>query len=249
MQYTVYSYRHAEEILASSKWSTAWEQLADALKGSPLFVYASKSPKNGRLDVLQQLQNTYFERRLAVDYRWLFHPPATRIPDSDLATDFRNTFNYANESLTVQVEVQFGNMSRWYSDVFKFQAAYSEGLADIGVSIVPLSSLAQRVDSNIVSFERCLRELPAAKLSITLPILLIGVDADANTAIYNVRECRFARLSDVTGKGSTANRFRIVNGFLDGASPESVSVDSPTGPMPGDAQLIVDASSDDEDEE
>src|SRR5271156_844758 len=53
-----------------------------------------------------------------------YHPFATKIPNSNLRADYRKEFN----GLHVQAEVQFGNMARWYSDVFKFQAACSEKL-------------------------------------------------------------------------------------------------------------------------
>ena len=69
---------------------------------------------------------------------------------SRLAADYKKRFN----DLTIQAEVQFGNMARWYSDIFKFQAAYSQGLIDIGLCIVPTQALASRIDSNITNFER-----------------------------------------------------------------------------------------------
>ena len=61
------------------------------------------------------------------------------------AADFRKDC----DGLRVQIEVQFGNMARWYSDIFKFQTAYSQDLADIGICVVPMTSLAVRIDSNV----------------------------------------------------------------------------------------------------
>lgn len=243
MKFTIYSYRHAEEIIRSKKWAAAWAELEDALTSSPLFVYANKSATNPTLDVLQQVQNAYFDRRLAVDYGWQFHPPGTRIADSELAADFRKSFRSGDDELSIQVEVQFGNMSRWYSDVFKFQAAYSEDLAHLGISIVPVGALARRIDSNIVSYERCLRELPAAKLSITLPIMLIGVDVDNDTAIFDVSKCNFGEPASapaktvkryITGPRCAPNQFRIVNGYLLGQKEHEITAASPSGPMPRD---------------
>jgi len=75
----------------------------------------------------------------------------------------------------VQIEIQLGNMARWYTDVFKFQVSYSLGLIDVGVLVVPMKSFADTIDENIVYFERVTRELPYAKMSITLPILVIGL--------------------------------------------------------------------------
>ncbi len=105
-------------------------------------------------------------------------------------------------------------MSRWYSDVFKFQAAYSQNLIQMGLCVVPLKSLAVRIDSNVVNYERVIRELPSAELSITLPILVIGIEADEDTPVINISDCQFDGLGDITGRGRDDNKWRIVNGYL-----------------------------------
>jgi hypothetical protein len=74
------------------------------------------------------------------------------------------------------VEAQFGNMARWYTDVFKFQVSYSLGLIDVGILVVPMQQFANTIDENVAHFERVIRELPYAKMSITLPILVLGVE-------------------------------------------------------------------------
>ena len=208
-----HSYRYAQEILQHQNYSEAWDEIMEVVRTAPLFIYPGKSKNNGRLDVVQQVMNTYFDRRFAVDLGWDYHPLATGIENSGLAADFRKSFR---NNLKIQVEVQLGNMSRWYSDVFKFQTAYSQGLIQLGLSIVPLSSLSTRIDSNIVNYERAVRELPAAELSITLPILLVGISADQETPEIDLRQCQFADLKEITGQRKSANRFAIVNGFLTG---------------------------------
>jgi hypothetical protein len=73
------------------------------------------------------------------------------------------------------VEVQFGNMARWYTDVFKFQVSYSLDLIDVGVLVVPMQEFADTIDENIAYYERVVRELPYAKMSLTLPIWVVGL--------------------------------------------------------------------------
>jgi Restriction endonuclease BglII len=68
-------------------------------------------------------------------------------------------------------------MARWYTDVFKFQVSYSLDHIDIGVLVTATQQFAATIDENVVYFERVARELPYAKMSITLPIWVIGVDA------------------------------------------------------------------------
>ncbi|WP_375415389.1 BglII/BstYI family type II restriction endonuclease [uncultured Bradyrhizobium sp.] len=236
MKYEIFSYRFAEEILQHDKHVQCWDEIIGAVIKAPVFVYPGKS-KNKRLDVVQQLLNAYFDRKLAIECGWQFHPIATKILNSNLKADFRKEFN----GLHVQTEVQFGNMSRWYSDIFKFQAAYSESLTQAAVSIVPMSSLGTRIDSNVAHFERAKRELPSANLSITLPILLIGVSIDEKTPVIDVSTANFSTLKDITGKGKLNNRWRIVNSYFEGKPINEVSEISPIGPT-----LDI---SDDEDEE
>src|SRR4051812_3553680 len=105
MKFEIFSYRFAEEILQHEKHIQCWNEIVSAVTQAPVFVYPGKSG-NKRLDVVQQLLNTYFDRKLAIECGWKFHPIATRIPNSNLKADFRKEFN----GLHVQAEVQFGNM-------------------------------------------------------------------------------------------------------------------------------------------
>ncbi len=195
---------------------------------APVFTWRNKSSKNASLDVVQQILNTFFDRRFAVDHKWGYHPLATTIAESRLKADYRKTFG----SLTVQIEVQFGNMSRWYSDIFKFQSAYAGELIDVGVSIVPDSELAKRIDSNVANYERVTKELSAAKNSITLPILVIGLRGQGAKYVELRSNTGFAKLTHLTGKGRADNRYRIVNAHLNGTSLRSIDDGSETGPTP-----------------
>lgn len=227
MRSQIYSYRFAEEILQHEHYEAALSEIMQSIHESPIFIYPGKSARNSRLDIVQQVMNTYFDRRFAVDMRWEYHPLATTIPDSNLRADFRKTFG----TVPIQVEVQFGNMSRWYSDIFKFQTAYSQDLVKLAVSIIPMKEMACRIDSNVVNFERAYRELPSAELSITLPILLIGVYPDEDTEIVDVSKCNFPSIGVITGSGTASdNRWRIVNGYLSGIPMEKIGPLSIVGP-------------------
>lgn len=225
MKLHIFNYRFAEEILQHRKHRPAWDEIRDTLQNAPLFIYPGKS-KNKKLSVVQQVMNTYFDRRFAVDLSWDYHPFATRIANSNLRADFRKEFG----GLSVQMEVQLGNMARWYSDVFKFQAAYSEELIQVGVSVVAMSALARRIDENIAYFERAVKELPSARLSITLPILLVGLEDDENTRVVDMTAAKFDSVGKITGRGFSANRWRVVNGVIAGQPVDSIGDDSEIGP-------------------
>lgn len=179
MDFDIYSYRFAREIIEHPKYIVAINEISQIIRDCPLYIWPNKSASNARLDVVKQLMNAYFDVKFSCLNGWYFHPNATQIPNSSLKADFKKTFN----NLTIQSEVQFGNMSRWYSDVFKFQTAYSQNMINMGLCIIPFNDVDRRIDSNITNYERCVRELPSADLSITLPILMIGIRLDANTPI------------------------------------------------------------------
>jgi hypothetical protein len=227
MRVVEHSYRFAKEILQHPSHQQAWDEIYGVISNTPLFIWPSKSRSNPRLDVVQQVMNVYYDRRLAVDLGWTYHPLATRIENSGLAADFRKQFG----DLVIQVEVQFGNMSRWYSDIFKFQTAYSQQLINIGICILPTGTIARRIDSNVANFERALRELPSAELSITLPILLAGVEIDPDTPIIDISQSQFETPAQVVGRGTAANRWRIVHGYLSGVPMSEIGPTSPTGPL------------------
>jgi hypothetical protein len=241
MKLEIFSYRYAREILEHPTNTDAWQEIISVCRGAPVFEYSNKSQKNAKLSVVQHVMNAYFDRRLAVDHNWLYHPLATTIQNSGLAADFRKRF----ANITIQAEVQFGNMSRWYSDIFKFQTAYSQSLIQLGLSIVPVASLARRIDSNIVSYERVMRELPSAELSITLPLLIIGLDAGASTQVLDLRRSTFD-IKQLTKKGTESNRYRIVEAFISTGSIAGVGPSSPTGPTP---RALAAAPADPDDDE
>ncbi|MBI4182427.1 MAG: hypothetical protein HY521_00345 [Proteobacteria bacterium] len=239
MKLHIFSYRYAQEILQHPNNVVAWREIEAILSTAPIFIYPGKS-KNARLQIVQQLMNTYFDRRFAVDFGWQYHPLATGIAKSGLAADFRKDFG----GITIQAEIQFGNMARWYSDIFKFQAAYSQSLIQCGLCVVPMAAMARATDSNVAHYERAVRELPSAILSITLPILLIGLEQDDATPVINVRECRFPDIKEIVGKGKNSNRWRVINGYVSGTPMSMIGPESDTGPM-----IEETAAEDDEDGE
>lgn len=240
MKIHVYSYRFAQEVLQHKNYEAAWREMTEIFEQAPLFVWPGKSKAVKRLEVVQQVMNTYFDRRLSVDNGWEYHPLATSIAGSKLKADFRKKFG----DLSIQIEIQFGNMARWYSDIFKFQAGYSAKAINVGVSVVPMGAVARTIDQNVVNFERAKRELPSAELSVTLPIVMLGLGKDEHTKVVDLRATRFTSVKDLVSKGQESNRWRVVHGHLSGTDMGTIGPDSPTGPM-----VVAPADDDDEDDE
>lgn len=182
-----YSFRYAEEILSSPKHKNVLSEILSVCQNCPLPYYPGKSTKQPRLDIVQQIINTYFSVAL-VKLGWKEEPYASPSKFEDaLRSDFRKTFNLENnEKITVQVEVEMGNAASSYRNYFKIQLSYANDLTNIGLVIVPCSTLSTRIDSGVANFEKCVREIPSAKLSLTVPIFVIGLD-DIDSELWDLR--------------------------------------------------------------
>lgn len=167
------SYRFGEEVLSSREFRKLKKAIIDILQNAPVPKLASpkirerKGEKKRVFTTDQTALNKYLDKEFE-KRGWEIAPKVTADKVTELEADYKKG--------KVQVEVQFGNIARWYTDVFKLQVSYSLGLIDVGVSVVPTKKFADTIDENVAYFERVTRELPYAKMSITLPILVIGIE-------------------------------------------------------------------------
>lgn len=164
-----YSYRHAESILAAEYPEERGEILAALAQCE--WVPKAKPKKTKRQKVLLTLDQRQTNLGIEASFKsrgWEVRPRIISNAKSNLASDFKKQ--------KVQVEVQLGNMARWYTDVFKFLLSYSADDIEVGVLVVPMQQTAKQIDENIAHYERVTRELPHAKMGITLPIWVLGIE-------------------------------------------------------------------------
>ncbi len=169
-----YNYRFANEVLSSEKFENSKEEAIDILTrlpsikvGEEPWSVPSKKPKKTKFPVDQNAMNRWLDDQFQ-PHGWERHPKI--VPGTNLEADYRKD--------RIQVEVQFGNMARWTYDILKFQICYSQDIIDVGILALPMHSLAKEIGENVAYFERVARELPHAKLSISLPILVVGLESD-----------------------------------------------------------------------
>lgn len=193
MNIKTFSYRFADEVLSAPGYCDVRDEILNICYGCPIPVYPGKSAKQPQKDVVQQIMNTYFRLQFET-YGWDVEPLATPDDYEDaLRADFRKTFHFDDrEPITAQIEVEFGNVASSYRNYFKFQLSFSYGLTDICILIVPSYDLANRIDSGVSNFEKANREIPQAKLSVTVPIYVIGLfdvdDYNNELDVWNVRD-------------------------------------------------------------
>lgn len=181
MNIKTFSYRYSQEVLEHPCCKKALDEILQICAKCPLPVYKNKSKSQPKLDVVQQIINTYFKIAFEIN-GWESEPLVTPDNNDDsLRGDFRKSFKKevskdGNENIILQVEVEMGNIASSYRNYFKFQLSYSYKLTDLAILILPCDRLSKRIDSGVASFEKTVREIPSADLSITVPILVIGLD-------------------------------------------------------------------------
>ncbi len=191
MNIETFSYRYSQEILEHKCCKEALDEIIEICSKCPLPVYKGKSKSQPKLDVVQQIINTYFSLAFK-NKRWECEPYVTPDEFADsLRGDYRKSFvkqgsDDNNESFTLQIEVEMGNSASSYRNYFKFQLSYAHKMADIAILILPCDKLSKRIDSGVASFEKTKREIPSADLSITVPTLVIGL-SDEDVTEINIR--------------------------------------------------------------
>ncbi len=188
-------YRYANAVLEDPAFGEAKAEILEILRAAPVPLLDPNELSARRGGVKRRTRD---RSRPSVDQRFIFLPVNQKALNIHLDEAFKSKGWQLQPPIVsrerqggpetglkgdykkglVQVEAQFGNMARWYTDVFKFQLSYSLGEIDVAVLIVPTRAFANLIDENVANFERVSRELPWAKMSLTLPILVIGIEPD-----------------------------------------------------------------------
>jgi hypothetical protein len=71
---------------------------------------------------------------------------------------------------------QTGNMSRFYADILKLQTLFVDCKIKGSFCIVPKRAFAKSFGENIVNFERFVKEIAIFSKTITVPILIYGIE-------------------------------------------------------------------------
>lgn len=215
-------YRYAEAVLDHPDFSQAKAELVGILQAAPVPLLDPRNPDPRKGGVKRRTRGSK-ARFFPVDQRalnryldsqfdqkgWGLQPPIvsagrTGGPETGLKADFKKG--------AFQVEIQFGNMARWYTDVFKFQLSYSLEEINVAALVVPTQRFANLIDENVAYFERVARELPWAKMSLTLPIWVIGIEPDDYTPIkecYDEAASEYVKAQEAKGLSVSTVPFEI----------------------------------------
>jgi hypothetical protein len=173
---SVFSHRNGQDILESPKFSPTYNEFLGILRKLPPYRAAQVKKTSSAHVVAPAAMNRWLDYELCVTRDWDWHPliidadPDDPSRKSQLRSDFRKS--------RVEVEVQFSNVARYAYDVYKMAISMAMGQADVGIQVVCTKKFAAITGGNIAYYERVVRELERSRLTLIVPLVVIGIEPD-----------------------------------------------------------------------
>ncbi len=172
----IFSHRNGLDILESPRFSAAYNEFMEVLSGLPAYRAAKVKKTSSSHVISPGAMNRWLDNELCVKRDWDWHPlvidadPADPSLKSQLRSDFRKD--------RIEVEVQFGNVARYAYDVYKMAISLALQNADVGIVVVCTKRFAAITGGNIAYFERAVRELERSRLTLIVPLIVVGIEPE-----------------------------------------------------------------------
>jgi hypothetical protein len=172
----IFSHRNGRDILESPKFASAFNEFTEVLVDLPPYRASKAKKTSGAHVIAPGAMNRWLDNELCVKRDWDWHPlvietdPTDEEHRSQLRSDFRKA--------RIEVEVQFGNVARYAYDVYKMAISLALGRADVGIQVVCSKKFAAITGGNIAYFERAVRELERSRLTLIVPLVVIGIEPE-----------------------------------------------------------------------
>jgi Restriction endonuclease BglII. len=172
----VFSHRNGVDILESPKFSAAFNEFKTVLSGLPAYRAGHTKKTSAAHVVAPGAMNKWLDQELCVRLDWDWHPLIIDVDPEDASrrSQLRSDYRKAR----IEVEVQFGNVARYAYDVYKMAIAMALGQSDVGIQVVCTKRFAGITGGNIAYYERAVRELERARLTLIVPLVVIGIEPD-----------------------------------------------------------------------
>lgn len=151
MQYETFDHRKAKSLIPAKFQKEVAAAITSAKPRKPI-----KTQKI-RESIFNQLQECGWSDGIRID------PTNSKIDITSIRAD-------------VGLCLQTGNMSRFYADILKLQTLYAEKKIKAAIYIAPQRAFARSIGQNLVNFERFVRELEIFYKTVTVPILIYGIE-------------------------------------------------------------------------
>jgi hypothetical protein len=171
-----FSHRNADDILRSPKFVGAYTEFRDVIQGLPPYKAAKIKKTSPSHVIAPGAMNHWLDNELCINRDWDWHPliieadPTDLSGKSKLRSDFRKS--------RIEVEVQFGNVARYAYDLYKMAISLAQEHADVGLMVVATKRFAGITGGNIAYFERAQRELERSRLTLIVPLVVLGIEPD-----------------------------------------------------------------------
>ena len=172
----IFSHRNGRDILESPKFARAFKEFLEVLARLPAYRANKIKETSPEHVVSPGAMNKWLDNELCVKRDWDWHPliiepdPEDRSKRSQLRSDFRKS--------RIEVEVQFGNVARYAYDVYKMAISMALGNADVGLQVVCTKRFAAITGGNIAYYERAVRELERSRLTLIVPLVVVGIEPE-----------------------------------------------------------------------
>lgn len=172
----IFSHRNGRDILESPNFRGAFHEFLEILAGLPPYRSGKVKTTSAQHVIAPGAMNKWLDNELCVLRDWDWHPlvidpdPEDKSKNSQLRSDFRKS--------RIEVEVQFGNVARYAYDVYKMAISMALGHSDVGIQVVCTKRFAGITGGNIAYFERAARELERSRLTLIVPLVVIGIEPE-----------------------------------------------------------------------
>lgn len=172
----IFSHRNGRDILESPNFSHAFHEFLGVLRQLPPYRAANIKKTSEKHVIAPLKMNDWLTWQLAAERDWESHPliidadPQDPSRNSHMRSDFRKS--------RIEVEVQFGNVARYAYDVYKMAISMALDHADVGMMVVGTKAFAAITGGNIAYYERAVRELERSRLTLIVPLAVVGIEPD-----------------------------------------------------------------------
>ncbi|HET7181536.1 MAG TPA: BglII/BstYI family type II restriction endonuclease [Candidatus Limnocylindrales bacterium] len=171
-----FGHKNGEDILRSPKFAAAYEEFRAVLEQLPAYRAAKVKKTSPDHVIAPGAMNHWLDNELCIKRDWDWHPliieadPTDTTGKSNVRSDFRKS--------RIEVEVQFGNVARYAYDVYKMAISLAQDHADVGLQVVCTKRFAAITGGNIAYFERVKRELERSRLTLMVPLVVLGIEPE-----------------------------------------------------------------------
>lgn len=151
MRSEIHYHQNAQKIIPSDFQHQVLKTITEATVKKPI------STQKIRISILGPLHNDGWSDEIRVA------PTSSKIDITSMKANIGLCF-------------QTGNMSRLYADILKLQTLYAEDRIKGSICIVPKRAFAKSFGQNIVNYERFVKEINIFCKTITVPILIYGIE-------------------------------------------------------------------------